>query len=299
MIPLVIDIDRTLADVHWLVEEIGPRAPGSAAEQAAVDGVKARLTSAGWSIIAGIDSPLACRGEGKRLFLAHVDTVPHSPGAIDNAGAVAVLLALARETRATDLCLGFPVAEEAGLVGSREMAAQWVQMGLGPLELVVAAEFVGDGKPTAIDLGTSWGSEELAWLVKHTDIEIPFRHHLVGRAMPIWRSDHAPFAARGILSFNLLNRNQDAVHTQYHQTSDDSVDPPALRASAEVFEQLATAPPIPRGPGDPAFQIGPWVVPGGNGHCFGLCGVAPLARQPARPRSNPVRGALRGGGRWS
>ena len=262
MIPLVVDMDRVLADVHWLVEEIGPRESNSDAERLAVAGVKERLQDADWTLLEGLDSPVACRGNGQRLFLAHVDTVPNSPGAIDNAGSVAVLLALARHTRATDLCIGFPVQEEVGLIGSIQIAKAWQTRGLGPLELVVAAEFIGDGEPTAMDLWSAWGHEELSWLVEHTDIEIPFRHHIVGRTMPVWRSDHAPFAIQGILSFNFINRSADAVHTRYHQPNDDSVQPEALARSAQIFEQLATAPPIPRGHGDPAFRIGAVVLPG-------------------------------------
>jgi len=255
-------MDRVLADVHWLVEEIGPREPRSNAEQAAVSGVIERLQEAGWSPISGLDSPVACRGKGQRLFLAHVDSVRGSPGAIDNAGSVAVLLELARTTRAENLCLGFPVQEEIGLIGSRKLAHAWDSLGLEPLELVVAAEFIGDGRPTAMDLFSAWGEEELSWLVTHTDIDVPFRHHVVGRTMPVWRSDHAPFAAQGILSFNFINRSEDDVHTRYHQPSDDTVHPDALLQSAQIFEQLATAPPIRRGGGDPAFRIGDWVVPG-------------------------------------
>jgi len=262
VIPLAFDMDRVLADVHWLVEDLGPRAPRSAEEAAAVKGVIERLKQAGWTITPGLKSPLACRGKGGRLFLAHVDSVPGSPGALDNAGAVAVLLELARTTTARDLCLGFPVQEEAGLIGSQELAAAWDDLGLGPLELVVAAEFVGDGSPTAMDLWSKWGHKELTWMSTHTDIEMPFRHHLVGRTMPVWRSDHAPFAAKNILSFNLLNRGEYGVHTRYHQASDDTVDPAALRETAHVFEQMALAPTLHRGDGDPAFKIGPWVFPG-------------------------------------
>lgn len=262
MIPLAFDMERALADVHWLVEELGPRAPRSPEEEEAVKGVIERLQAAGWDVIEGLQSPVACRGKGQRLFLAHVDSVPGSPGALDNAGSVAVLLELARTTTASNLCLGFPVQEEAGLIGSRDLARTWDTLGLGPLELVVAAEFVGDGEPTAMDLWHVWGHEEISWLADNTDIVLPFRHHLVGRTMPVWRSDHAYFADAGVLSFNLLNRGEHGVHTRYHQPTDDRVDPAALRASAQVFEQMATAPPIKRGAGDPAFKIGPWVFSG-------------------------------------
>jgi hypothetical protein len=262
VIPLAFDMDRVLADVHWLVEDLGPRAPRSPEESAAVKGVIERLEHAGWKVLPGLDSPVACRGKGRRLFLAHVDSVSGSPGALDNAGSVAVLLELARTTTARDLCLGFPVQEEAGLIGSQKLAKAWDSLGLGPLELVVAAEFVGDGAPTAMDLWSAWGHEELSWLAHNSDIVLPFRHHVVGRTMPVWRSDHAPFAETGILSFNLLNRGEHGVHIRYHQPSDDTVDPDALRETAQVFEQLATAPTLKRGDGDPAFKLGPWVLPG-------------------------------------
>ena len=57
---------------------------------------------------------VACKGKGKTLFLAHTDSVSQSPGVIDNAVGVGILLEIARQTTVGDLCLGFPTAEEIG-----------------------------------------------------------------------------------------------------------------------------------------------------------------------------------------
>ncbi|MFM2246367.1 MAG: hypothetical protein RL071_2441, partial [Pseudomonadota bacterium] len=148
---------RMRADQAWLVEQIGPRPGGSAAEQAAADGVAARLRAAGWAPEA-VDRPsnqLACRGAPRRVFLAHIDTVPGSPGAVDNAAAVAVLLELARDPAPQDLCLAFPDREELGLEGSAAMARSgpW---GGAPPELAVALDLVGHGDLRVMGLGRRW-----------------------------------------------------------------------------------------------------------------------------------------------
>jgi hypothetical protein len=262
VLPPLFDIDRMNADVHWLVNEVGPRVHQSTEERAARDGVSSRLSAAGWTVIQSGESPVACRGNGGKLFLAHVDTVAKSPGAVDNAGAVAVLLELARTTEAPDLCLAFPVGEENGLHGSRILAESWESIGMAPLSLVVSLDLIGDGTPTGIDLNTPWGSNELQWLQQNTNIDVPYLHRTFGRALPQWRSDHAHFVSRGLLGFNLITRSDSGIFAHYHQPSDTTVRTESLTAVAADLEGMATAPLPARGPGDPAVPMGGWVFPG-------------------------------------
>ncbi|MGB0639386.1 MAG: M28 family metallopeptidase [Myxococcota bacterium] len=262
MLPPLFDIDRMNADVHWLVNEVGPRVHRSSEERAARDGVSTRLLDAGWAVKYAGETPIACRGNGGKLFLAHIDTVPNSPGAVDNAGAVAILLELARTTEANDLCLAFPVGEENGLYGSRILADSWNTIGLAPLELIVSLDLIGDGTPTAIDLNTPWGSNELDWLQTNTAIDVPYLHRTFGRALPQWRSDHAHFVSRGLLGFNLITRSESGVFAHYHQASDTTVRTESLVAVASDLEGMATASAPTRGDADPAVPMGSWVFPG-------------------------------------
>ena len=279
MVALAFDTDRALPDVQWLVEKIGPRVHQSEAEADAVRGVVERLREAGWAVQLRGGSPVACRGDAGTLFLAHLDTVEGSPGAVDNAAAVAVLLELARTSQAPDLCLGFPVGEEHGLRGSRMLAAQWTD---GPLNLVVSLDLIGRGRPTAIDLDRSWGTDEIRWLHERSEIDTPLLHRIVGRAAPQWRSDHGPFAARGTLAFQIMTRGPDAVFTRYHQTTDDRVYPDAMLATAEALEGLATGGPPPRSSGDPAIAIGRFVVSGAA--VWSVIGLGVLSGLPGLPR---------------
>ena len=262
MLPPAFDSDRALADVHWLVEDLGPRKFRSAEEEAAVAGVLERLKTAGWQPKILDGSPIACRGAGTSLFLAHVDTVPMSPGAVDNAAGVAILLELARSSEASDLCLGFPIGEEAGLVGSKRMSKAWASAGFAPLNLVVALDLIGEGTPTAVDLSRAWGSEELRWLGDNTTLDVPYLYRAFGRALPQWRSDHAYFALSGVLSFQIMTRGKDVVFTRYHQPTDKAVDPVAMMATAAALEGMAKAPPPSRGDPDPALPFLGAVIPG-------------------------------------
>ena len=192
--PPSLDLDRIVADVHWLVEEVGPRYTGSKADHDAWVGIESRLKRFNWEPIhVGLTGNLvACRGDGQTLLLAHHDTVHDSPGAVDNAAGVAILLEIARITEAQNLCLGFPTGEEIGLIGSKAMADSLGVDSLGNVgkqgasntravdsasdnftykwpvpapKLVVALDLVGHGKLAINGLGQFWGDSELQWLL--------------------------------------------------------------------------------------------------------------------------------------
>lgn len=248
-------IDRIEADLRWLTVDIGPRPEGSTAEQAALAGVHQRLLTAGWEPVYLPGGLLACRGEGTRLMLAHVDTVEESPGAIDNAAGVATLLELARTTEAGDLCLGFPEAEESGLVGSRELARAAVEghaaFPSGVPQLTVALDLAGQGRLAAMGLGPAWTDARRAWLTDAVApmVETPYAYQVYSRVLP-WaeRSDHAPFAWAGGLSMHLLGLGDSDVFAHYHQPSDTRWERDALVELHRVLDQLATAPPLPLRP---------------------------------------------------
>ena len=79
---------------------------------------------------------------------------------------VAVLLELARSTKAENLCLGFPAQEEIGLVGSRHMVSVLPEWHPNPkeLQLVISLDLVGQGDLSITGLSQDWGVSELTWL---------------------------------------------------------------------------------------------------------------------------------------
>lgn len=279
-------IARMEADLRWMVEDVGPRPTGGPGEAQVAAGVQQRLADAGWSAVS-VGTPgnlVACRGEPSRLFLAHTDSVPASPGAIDNGAAVAALLELARDTHATDLCLGFPTGEEVGLVGSRVMAEAAVRRE-GPFtnglpQLVVAMDLVGHGDLAIMGLGPPWGDARLGWLAEALDPlpRVPFAYRVYSQLLPRGeRSDHGPFVVRGVPGMLLLGQGPGEVFPRYHQASDRTWEPQALVATVTALDQLAQAPlPPAEGPAAPWSDgeraspdigrsgaiVGGWVVPG-------------------------------------
>lgn len=286
---------RMEQDLRWLVEELGPRPSGSLAELRAAQGVRERLADAGWTSVdvGPAGNQVACRGRPDRLFLAHVDTVPESPGAIDNGAAVALLLELARDEAPHDLCVGFPVQEELGLVGSRVMAEAALQ-GAPPFTeglpgLVVSMELVGQGELALMGLGPQWGDQRLAWL-DHSLAplpRVPMPYRIYSRQLP-WaeRSDHGPFGLLGVPALLLLGQGRGEVYARYHQPSDRAWEGPALVAALETLRQLAAAPlppaegvaapwSRPEEPLGAGVFIGGWRLP--SAVVWGLLGLALLS----------------------
>jgi Zn-dependent M28 family amino/carboxypeptidase len=161
-----IDRDRLLNHVRSLAQS--PRPAGSPALEAARSYVKAEFETSGWNVEpvpfegiaedgsrqAGINlvarHPALFTGQ-KPLFClgAHVDSIPDSPGADDNASAVAALLEIARmlpETvtgeRALDVELVAFDLEECGMLGGAFHARQARNSGVD-LRGMVSLEMLG------------------------------------------------------------------------------------------------------------------------------------------------------------
>ncbi len=296
-------------EAEAIAADIGPRPAGGAAEAGLKTRVTAALTDAGWPVQTVAGQLVACRGRGDRLFLAHLDSVPDSPGAVDNAAGVAALLSLAAHNAATDLCLAFPQAEEVGLVGSEALAAAWPDSGLsrqglsqpgapgdGLPALVVALDLVGQGELSVTGLGPRWGGAQLRWLVDHADLTSPYAYRVVSHALPgMERSDHRPFADRGALAMQLLGRGDGGVFARYHQPADTEVDPAAMGDLLATLERLATAPLPPTDPPDDAALALGQVLPAPLASLLiGLGLLSGLADLLLPCEGRPVFGALRG-----
>lgn len=183
----------------------------------------------------------------KVLVGAHYDSVPGSPGADDNASAVAVLLAVARAVgKHPDIVYVAFNSEEFGLAGSREFVDS---LGKNNLEAVYILEMVGyrdrrpnsqgnplpfvQGVPTTGDfLGVVTNDDSLLdnILSGANACNVPF----VGLAVPdlaasmtaiesysphLLRSDHTPFWEKGIPAA-MLTDTAEFRNPNYHKATD-------------------------------------------------------------------------------
>jgi hypothetical protein len=253
-----IDVDRALTTVRYLAEKIGVRSRDTPESVRAAGWLQLELAAAGISVetqvvgtvelpeirVAGglfreahtkvvRDPNLITRfgsGDGPALlFMAHYDTVPTSPGAIDNAVGVAVLLELARILQAEPppqpVMIVFTAAEEVGLVGAEALAAEVADR----TSVAIALDLIGgDGELVVNGAGHLIGRVELQWLADAADragvsIGVPAAHRVVSRWWPqAERSDHGPFTRRGTRAIHLYHRGHDGewIDRAYHSERD-------------------------------------------------------------------------------
>lgn len=275
------DGERAAAVATALVEEVGPRPFGSPAAERAQRWIERGLRERGWAPVRAPgpeeSTVVACR-DGERpdtlLLLAHPDTTdPRVPGANDNASGVAVLLVAAEglpERPPRRVCLAFPSGEELGLLGSRDLAYAW-DHGDGPLagmplELVVSLDIVGRGTLVWNGLGPLWGGDRLRALLAAAPAGVPWVYRAMSYGLPhMERSDHAPFAARGVPALHLFARAEGGIYAPYHSRDDtpDRLEAATLARAVALIRGLATMPPLPEEPpGEPAVVLGGAVVPG-------------------------------------
>lgn len=248
-------VDRMRADIAALVAG-GPREAGTAAERAAFDLVVARLAAIGRTA-AGHDVPLP-NGRTSRnrwvsfgtgpveiLLGAHVDSVPTSPGADDNASGTAVLLELARRFASgelpvpsgTTVTLVWFGAEErlAGRpandhhFGSRQFASERAALGLHP-HWMLSVDMVGFG-PTPLSVwfdGTSITAAHVL-AAAATAAGVPAALSARGDI-----SDHEAFGRRGTPAAMLWRPENPG----YHGPGDTVVEDGALSASLRTVERF-------------------------------------------------------------
>ena len=194
------------------------------------------------------------------LVTAHYDTVPSSPGAVDNAAAVGVLLELARvfhdHPPSQPVVLAFTANEELGLVGAEALARD-----RGPeIDFAIALDLIGGSGELSINGASNLiGFSELRWLANAADragivLAAPLPHRVVSRWWPqAERADHGAFTRRGIRAVHLYNRGQDgeSIDLAYHSAADvlARVHPTALDVIGRLLRALVAMPP-PRHDGD-------------------------------------------------
>ena len=188
------------------------------------------------------------------LVMAHYDTVAASPGAVDNAAAVGVLLELARVLHdhppAQPVLLAFTANEEIGLVGAEALA----ERRRGDVAFAIALDLIGgSGELTLNGAGTLIGDAELRWIANAADragvpLAAPLAHRVASRWWPqAERSDHGPFTRRGIPAVHFYNRGQDGewIDLAYHSARDlpARVDRASVADVGRLLRALVELPP--------------------------------------------------------
>ncbi|MCS6880227.1 MAG: M28 family metallopeptidase [Oscillochloridaceae bacterium] len=181
---------------------------------------------------------LGGQDEPRVLLCAHFDTKIDTPGASDNAGGVAVLLALAEMLGAHQLSIGLEVVAFNGGEYPPSGAAEYIRQSSADLEAVVAVlNFDGVGQwlaPNSIALIA--GSPAFAEVLQ----QVLRRYPGVVRAAPWLESDHGFFAQRGVpaVAFSAAAR-QPLEHTRADTA--DWVSPPRLREAAMLGAEIVAA----------------------------------------------------------
>src|SRR5438067_712084 len=147
------------------------------------------------------------RGARALVLIAHHDAVPGSPGANDNAAAVAILLSLlarwASHEPSSRVRLLFSACEEIGYLGSRA----WVRAhGVADVRGVLSLELPGVGDSLAV-----WDAveptpflETVRGALEGLGLRADAGYHVVGR-IPVFGSDHRAFAAAGVPAYGLTS----------------------------------------------------------------------------------------------
>lgn len=278
----VVSSDRLLADLQALTFNRYQDAD----RQRARDYIVQALETAGWTVQLqpfteqgrgrGVETginlyakrPGTDSDAGTILLGAHYDTVESSPGADDNATAVATVLETARllgqlpTTRTLELVL-FDL-EEQGLYGSQAFVNQIEQKEL--LQGAVILDMVGYACDTAgcqtypamlpiqppTDRGTflaALGDQGHSQLLNSFTLPDPNLPPVVtlpiptlgGLAPDLVRSDHAPFWDKGIGAV-LVTDTANFRNPHYHQSSDtlETIDPEFFVGSAQIVVRAVT-----------------------------------------------------------
>lgn len=294
------DRARMEADVRALADDIGPRSRDTAGAARAAAEIERRATEIGLEVrrypVGRVQSPevrvagrlimaarehqveddnlvveIAGRANGPAiLVMAHYDTVGGTPGAVDNAAGVALLLELGRMLResppARPVLLVWTASEEHGLAGARALARDLGdRVGLAiSIDLLGAADEI-DLNGLSNHMGAAW----LSWLAitahaAEVDVRAPVPQRVVSRLVPaIERSDHGPFTERGVPGFHLYSRGPERIFLDYHAPGDtaDRVSWPALLGGARLlFAITQRSGELPRAGGDPGMWLD---LPGG------------------------------------
>lgn len=229
-----IDVQRALGHIRTLAGEIGPRLAGSPAEARAAEYVERELAALGLAVRRQA-FPLPDGGESANVVAqpaildpqvphlivgAHLDTVPGSPGANDNASGVAVLIELARALQARPapppvvwVTFGAEEASSrtrgASLNGSKHFVSALTPEEIANLGGMLNLDMVGRGAVliSARRVNTPRGLHERLLRLAPA-LGVPLREELA-----FFPSDYLPFGERGVHAAWLWTGTDPAYHS--------------------------------------------------------------------------------------
>jgi hypothetical protein len=256
--PRVHDTEASRAALAYIEQQVGggERFPVGDVELSAIDVLGAHIRDRHMVHVDDPDLLVRFGPPGPALLItAHYDTVEGSPGAADNALAVATLIELARELRAhppaDPVMLAFTADEEGGLVGAEAIAQRRTD-----IAFAVALDLVGGSGDLVLNgASTLIGESEMQWLADAADragviVRAPLPHRIVSRWFPqAERADHGAFTRRGIRAFHLYNRGNDGdwIDLAYHSSYDTParLDRTRVAELGRLVRALVAQPPPP------------------------------------------------------
>lgn len=123
-LPIELSEEISIENMERIVKYLSfPRPYGTPANLKARQFIVREFTQLGYDVqIQGKTGNIIAGDLSKAKYLigSHYDTVPTTPGADDNASAVAVMLEIASQIKQEDVCFASFNAEEIGLLGSTE-----------------------------------------------------------------------------------------------------------------------------------------------------------------------------------
>lgn len=157
----------------------------------------------------------------------HYDTVPHAPGANDNASGTAMMLELARVLKSVDVDkeIRFVAcgAEEIGLVGStyyvKQLSEEDINNSIANFNMDMIATSADECDILTINTvsgESNYATDEVAKACK----ALGFDSYRVAKGSS---SDHAPFGKAGISESAFIWTNESGGLEKYYHTPDDTI----------------------------------------------------------------------------
>ncbi len=278
-----LEAGRSHATLSELQERFAFRAPGQAGYSGAPEWIADQLRAAGvadveiithetgtawYPRVVNVHGVIPGRDRSQVVVLAaHHDTVPAAPGAIDDGGAIAIIIEAARviaagEPPGCDVELALFDGEESGLIGSKARVFDLGDEGRARVRAAVAVELVGWTEDRLVmhtlPHGFAWDAPggPPAWLpaqslaaARHVGIDVglgdpmfgPFYQGAVRVIGVLTGSDAGAYLEQGVPASMLTGSSLTNFFSGYHSAQDsmELVDRDRLDDSARVLTALA------------------------------------------------------------
>lgn len=218
------------------------------------------------NIVGGWGNDVPQEGIKKHIIGGHYDGPPHSPGADDNASAIASLCLLAKrlaKTRPSNVLLVAFNGEEEGFLGSEDFTSEVEAKSVVVLEMVgyfteeEGTQQMPEGMPQ-FSVGNFLGivgnkdskgiGKTLVKLAREMDLPLPLKNIQIPMGLEnklsglahVKRSDHYPFWKRRITAV-MLTDTAEFRNPNYHQRTDtpDTLNYPAMAQVVNLLEAYA------------------------------------------------------------